>query len=111
MSHQRRYLDLWFTAFPVWSTLFYVWFIWQMIPARGMVTPFANPNTPQYISFPIIGLAFVCLTGVVATFLTTCFVLEWRMPKGSRRWWWILFALVIPPLGCPLAYFRTLGVK
>lgn len=107
MNRHRRYLDLWFAVFPVWSTVYYVWFFCLIIPAGGHVSPFENPETPRYISWPMFGLSFVCLALVTATFLTTGFLLERRMPGDSRRWGWILLALAIPPLGCPLAYFRT----
>jgi hypothetical protein len=104
---QFRNLDLWFAAFPVWSTVFYIWALSLLIPAGGRVTPMANPDSPQFISWPMLWLAMLCLALVMGSFLTTCVLLERRTPGDSRRWWWIALALFIPPLGCPLAYFQT----
>jgi hypothetical protein len=107
MTPPPKFLHLWFAAFPVWSTVYYAWFIWLIIRAGGHVTPFAIPDSPQHVSVPMFATAFVCFLFVAGTVLGTVLLVERRIPGKSSRWYWILLALAIPPLGCPLAYFRT----
>lgn len=112
MTTRHRFFDLWFTAFPVWTTAFYVCFFWRIAPLDfKLLSPtYFPPGHPNHISWPMFLIFGASLLAIAATAFTLAFVVERRLRPDAWRWWWVLLIIVIPPLGCPLAYFHA-GVE
>lgn len=103
---QIQLLDIWFAAFPVWSLAFYISFFWIVAPV-GSVSPLVPVGSPHYISWGMFWVFGASVVLLFTTFAGTCFLLQVRIPNKWRRLAWMMFALMVPPVGCPLAYFRT----
>ena len=102
----RKILDLWFLVFPVWSLAFYIWFLWRVAPL-GFVSPIVPVDHPHYISFELFWIILICIVLMFFTCVGTCFLLQSRIPMSRRRIAWMMLALLVPPLGCPIAYYAT----
>ena len=111
-GHVTRWLDIWFTAFPILAVAFYAhWLFFLAYRGVPRFSPQLPEGHPGHVSWTVFWWLFAELFALgIAWFSSAaliCIMVRRKPSVGWKRvWCWC--AILLAPVACPLCYFTNL---